>query len=457
MAETPNTPSGFPNTEKHNQKVASDLLNQDLINPPIELQTAGDALDKLAALVPKKPDAGDDAPEPKAKNEPEPKASNEPEPKAGAADPDPAADDAAKKAAEVAAAKATEDAALKESADKIFKDSPTLPANASPKSSEAFSSIKIQAARELAAREAEIEKIKKEKAELEEKLKTPIPPELEKELEDHRNWRAKLDVDADPKFKEFDKNISAAQEFIYAQLKKSPAVTADVIEQIKKYGGPEMVDLSKLFATVKDPTLQRMVESKLADIEMAKYQKDQAIKLAKDNIQQYVGERTKAFQANATHHTTATQTRLDGMVKQLDWFKEKPLDEKADATTKKEAEEHNKFVTETRQQLAAALQDDSADMRAILLTGMAQLFHLQRVHAGTTKALETTQKELSELTAKWEKVKNSSTSRLRESGATGGPNTAIKPADQFNTRPGDALDDIAKKVMEARANAGTTS
>lgn len=431
--------SGLPNPEENNKKVAEDLLKQGLETLPKAEDTAaaGDALDALAKAAEKKseepplPDKGSGTP-PSEKG-----ASTEP---------------TAEQKAEEAAAKANA-----EVAETLFKDSPALPPNASPKAVESFSAIKIKAAQEISRRETELEKIRKENAELQEKLKTPVPPEVLKELEDHRNWRLKLDVDADPKFKQFDQTVSAAQEFIYAQLKKSPLVTEEILAEIKKHGGPENVQLGKLFEAIKDPTIQRLVEAKVADIELVKYNKDQAIKSAKENIEQYVSERTKHAQAMATHHNVATKQQVDHITKELDWFKEKPVDEKSDAATKAAILEHNVFINDTRNQLAAALQDDSADMRAILLVGMVQLFNLQRTNAVTVKELDAAKKQLAEVTEKWDNIRKASTSRLRESAApaNGLPTKSTPSSEQVNVHSGDALDAIAKQVMEKRAAAGT--
>jgi hypothetical protein len=447
--------AGFVNPEKHNADVAQTLLKQDLVNTPAETGIAGDALDKLAADASKK--AGSELP-PGAHAPPEPTAEElaataqaEADAKEKAAAADPKAAEAQKKAEDIAKAKSESENAARESADKLFKDSPGLPPGSSPKASEAFSSIKIKAAQEISARESELEKLRKEKSELEEKLKNPIPPELESELKEHRTWRAKLDVDFDPKFKTFDKTVSDAQDFIYSQLSKSPVITPAILAEIKQYGGPENVNLGKLFDAIKDPTMQRLVESKVADIEMAKFQKEQAVKLAKDNVQQYVAERQKQFESSKNSHTTATQQRLEPMVKSLDWFAEKPVDPKADEPARKAAEDHNAFVKQTKEQLDAALKDDSAEMRAILLVGMAQLFQLQRTHSETKSRLDTAEKSLKEVTEKWEKIKSSSTSRLRESAAPSGGTASVKPKDSFTTHATDALDAIAKQVMEARA------
>lgn len=424
----------FPNPEENNKKVAEDLLKQGLDSLPKaeDNAAAGDALDALAKEAEKKSEETSGTPPDK-------------KPVAAAAEPTPEQ----KAAAEAAKAHANV-------ADKLFKDSPALPSNASPKSVESFSAIKIKAAQEISQRDAELEKIRKENAELQEKLKSPVPPDVMKELEDHRNWRMKLDVDADPKFKQFDQTVSAAHEFIYAQLKKSPVVTEEILSEIKKHGGPENVQLGKLFEAIKDPTIQRLVEARVADIELVKYNKDQAIKAAKDNIETYVADRTKHAQSMVNQHNTATKQRVENLSTQLDWFKEKPVDEKADAATKTAVQEHNTFITDTRNQLAAALQDDSAEMRAILLVGMAQLFNLQRTNAGTVKELDAAKKELAEVKEKWDAIRKASTSRLRESAADskGGAVKPVPASEQVNLHSGDALDALAKQVMEKRAASG---
>jgi hypothetical protein len=449
MAETSLTPpvapaAGFPDAGKHNADVASKLLKQDLINTPPEVQPASDALDALAEQFNKEKEAKESGAPPAV----------EP-PKEGMTEAEKAEAEAKAKAdADAAAKKETEKEEWREQAEKIFKDSPTLPAGAAPKSSEAFAAIKEKAVQEISARETELEKLRTEIAKLGEQLKNPVPPELTKELEDHRAWRAKLDVESDPKFKEFDKTISASREFIYAQLQKHPVITPEVIAEIKKHGGPDHVVMQKLFDAIKDPTTQRLIESKIADIEMQKYSKEQVIKATKDNVQQYMADREKQAKENVGQHNTITKQFLDPMLKELKWFAKKELDAKADEPTRKSAEEHNKFVDETNQQLTAAYQDDSPQMRAILLVGMAQLFNLQKVHANTQTELAAAKKALEEVTAKWEKVKGASTSRLRESAAPSTGTPKIKPAETINTRPADALDALAKQVMEERQAKG---
>lgn len=443
----PNQLEQIENNSENNAEVAAKLLNQDNLGKPSssdELAHTTDALDALVAKKGEEKKAELETPKPDEKPAPAtPKPDEKPvaktEPKSDEKPVTPAPDPTAE--------------AHKKRADELFKDSPSLPANASPKSNEAFSSVKLKAAQEISALEATVEKQKKEIADFQAKLKNPVPEEVTRELNDHRQWRAKLDVETDPKFKEFDKKVSEAQEFIYSQLRKSPAITPEVIEKIKSYGGPENVNLEKIFESMKDPTIQRMVESKVADIEMAKFGKEQAIKSTKENISQYLTERQKQWEESATAHNTATQTQLDQLTGKLEWLKEKPDDA-----------EHNKFVAEVQGHIKNGLQDDSPEMRAIMLAGMAQLLYLQRVHEGAKSNLESerksheeTKKLLTEATAKLDKFKNASVSRLRESAAPPGGRLPEAKKDVDFRPASQALDDIAKQVVEERqrtANVG---
>lgn len=442
MPEDNKPQEGFPDVAAANEETIRKLEAQGPETrgaKPEELQDSGDALDALAKdMVEKK-----ETPAPESEEVTE-QVTEQVTPQVEKADDAQADEEAARVKAEADRTKAEE----------YFKDSPKLPAGASVKSSDAFSAVKIKAAQEIAAREQQLEEFKQKLADAEAKLQAGPDPEVLKELEDHRAWRAKLDVDADPKFKEFDKAVSSSQEFIYAQLLKSPAITKETIDQIKKYGGPENVNLEKIFAAVKDPTLQRLVEAKISDIEMAKFNKEQAVKTAKENITQYVAEQQKNYETNVTAHNTATQKEFSGLTNKLPWYTEKPVDPKADEPTRKAATEHNKFVADTKAQLDQALRDDSPQMRAIMLAGMAQLLYLQRVREGEKTRTTALEKELADANAKLAKFNNAAgAGRLRETGAPPGA-PAPKPRsekDNFTMTAGESLDNLARQVMEERA------
>lgn len=433
--------SGFDDVQKNNEEVAAKLAAQDISGhstAPKDSLDASSALDDLAK-------AHDDAAKKKADEIANPAKIEE------------KIDDAAQAAAKVEADKAAaEVAAAKTRADLLFKDSPGLPPGASPKSSESFNAIKIKAAQEISRAEAELEKLRKENADLTEKSKNSASPEALKELEDHRQWRAKLDVETDPKFKEFDKKVSETHEFIYAQLKRSPAISADVIEAIKKHGGPENVQMDKIFEAIKDPAMQRMIEVKLADIETAKYNKSQAIDAAKNNVTQYLADREKLGATNATAHNTNTEKHFNELTTKLEWYKEKTAAATATEDEKKLVASHNAFVAETKKNLAAAVLDDSPEMRAIMLAGMAQLFYLQNVHASTTVKLAAAEKAAADATAKYDKLRAGSVTRLRESvEIPGGKSNAtmVKASDQFTQTATESLDKLRDQVTAERERA----
>src|SRR6185503_11360017 len=383
------------------QQAAQDAAGHSTVLTSDDLKSTSDAMDRLAEEQAKAREAAAKTPEEIAAADKAAKEAAGKTPEEIAA-----ADAAAKKAADDAAA--AREAELTQ-AETFFKDAPKLPPNASPKSAEAFSGIKIAAAKEISAREQQLETLRKEKAALEERLKSPIPPELEKEVTELREWRAKLDGEADPKFKEFDKTIDGTREFIYAQLQANPNVGEALIAQIKKFGGPDMIKWDKIFAGLNDPTLQRIIESKIADIEMAKFNKTQAINTAKTNIKQYLGDRAKTFEQSTKAHTEATQQHLSAFISKFDWMKEQKT-EGLDAEKRKAAEEHNAFVGQLQQELLGALNDDTPEMRALQIAGMAQLVNLDRVHKATVEKLTTTEKLLKEANETLAKFKASGTS-----------------------------------------------
>lgn len=346
----------------------------------------------------------------------------------------------------------------------IFSDV-QLPPNARPNSASAFATVKERALTEIAAREKTIEDLKRNVAELDAKVKaTPtIPPEVEAELTDLRQWRAKLDIDADPQFKEFDKTIASTEEFIYAQLKRSPKVSDAMIEQIKGLGGPANVNLTRLFEHLQDPTLQRIVESKVADIEVQKFTREQAIKATKANVQGYLKEREEKFKQAATGHNDATRKELEGIISKSSWFQKKQAKDDATPDERAQIDAANKVIDEVRQELELGLQDDSPRMRAIMLTGMAKCFWLQSANEAKEAKIKELTSQVTDLTTKLNKVRASSTTRIRDTAARDDAATAVpaKSDDDgygfgSNARGTTAIDQLASRIMQekrAAANA----
>lgn len=446
--------------QKNNDDVIKQQAAQDVSGQPTNGDSldAGSALDALRAkVIEAKPAEAAPVEEPKVEGQPaaEPKVEATPKEEPAAAAPAPKADGTPAAAAPavpaVDPAKVAEDERLKKEADKIFKDSPVLPANASPKSSEAFSSVKLTAAREISKISSELEDAKKKLAEAETKLKSPLPPELEQELTQLREFRAKLDIEGDPRFKKFDEKISASHEFIYAQLKRSPNITDDTIKKIKELGGPEHVNMDTILASVKDSTIQRLVESKLSDIEMTKHEKDQAISAAKSDIKKYTAQREQEWAQSANAHNTETQKNLNDLTSKVSWLNEVQVDPKADEAARKSAEAHNGFAKKMREEIQLASTDDSPAMRATLVLGMAHLFRLQAVHEATKAQLTTITKERDDAVALAERLKTASVSRLKDSGAPPSGTAPAKPAGpNFNESAAEAMDRLRKERAQSQ-------
>lgn len=444
---------------KNNAEVIAAQAAQDISGkgtaPELGVST-GSALDKLreTAIAQKKAEAGE-LPEPPKPTAPAATPEVTPKPAAPAA-PEPSEADKLAKAkadadAELKRKQEAETEALKQQADELFKNVAPLPPNSSPAAGESFKALKQQAATQIRDLSKQVEDLTKAKAELEEKTKNPIPQEVSQELEDLRQFRARLDIETDPKWKQFDAKVAQENEFIYAQLKKSE-IPEKTIEEIKKLGGPVKVNMEKILVAVTDPVTRQVITSKLADIEVAGYQKEQAIQKAKADTQKYIEERQREWEETATSHNSATKKAIDGIVSKVPWLNKVQVDLKADESKRKEAEAHNAYAEAMRKELDLAAGDDSAEMRATLLVGMVNLFRLQTAHdllVKDSKAKEDeSAKKITELTATVERLKAAGTTRLRTTVPPAGGATAPVTA-SVNERPGDALDRIrAQKIQQ---------
>lgn len=429
----------FPDVAKNNAEVAAKLAAQgaDTLNQT-SLDT-GIALDAMR----------------KAKEDEAAKAASEVEGEVivqkKTDDTSPAQTDEEKAKVEADAAAAAEKAKADEAAgNKIFEDI-ALPPKASPRSSEAFAAIKIRAAQELAKRDEELTKIRTELEEVKKVSKAALTPELEKEIAELREFRAKLDIESDPKFKEFDRKAEGAAEFIYSRLKANGVLTDEHIKSIKSYGGPASVNMEKILEKVTDPSLKRLVENKLTEIETAAFDKERAISKAKENVQGYVAERAKENEQASQAHQSATKAQLDGMMANMKWLAPRTVEAGAKEDEKKASEAHNAFVKELQAEIGEALKDDSAQMRATLIAGTAQLLYLQQVHAATLQQKASLEKQLKEANDFITKYKKASGSGLKESAAPpSGKLPEVKKDADLNVPATQSLDDLRNKIIEER-------
>lgn len=459
---------------KHNATVIAANANQDInVQPSIgDLNsTAGDALDSLRDKIVAEKQASADANDPvkkaaieeaaRAEAERKAKEKEQAELQAKAASGDADAAQAVQRAKEEAdrlaaeqKAKDEEQAKLKAQADTLFKDSPTLAPNASPKSAEAFASIKVKAAQEISIRDAKIAEQEKQLAELKQKAEKPLPEAVEKELQELRDFRTKIDIDHDPKWKTYDDKVNSAREFIYAQLKKSPAVSEKTLADIRNIGGPDLVNMDKLFESINDPTMKRIVDAKVADIEQIKFDKEQAQASAKADVAKWRQEQEKNWQQAASSHNDRTRAILNDISGKITWLNPTQPDPKAkDPTAEaKRVEAHNKSVETFRSEIEQAMQDDSPDMRATLMIGMVNGFRQQAIAASLSTEVTRLATALADANAQIEKLKSAGAQRLRTSGAPeGGAIIPAKPAGiDVNEKAGDALDRMRAERAKAQ-------
>lgn len=328
-----------------------------------------------------------------------------------------------------AAEKATADKAAADKAAADLYPEVQLPANSRGASAQAFATVKARAAADLTERNNKITELQAELTKHQEQLKGVVPGKdveaLKAENEAFRKWKAALDIDADPAIKApFDTRLAGVSEFIYSRLKASGKVTDAHIEQIKKLGGPEAVEWSPIFEKLGDPQLQRLIQSKLDEAETVKFEREQAVGKAKANVDDYLAKRAEEFKGATGQHNEATKQVLTSLLTQVPWIV--PPQVKADATEeqKKSATEQKAFIDDVNKTLSESLADDSPEMRAVLLMGVAQHLNLKRVHAavvaekdGLTKKLADSEKALADANAAMDKLKKGSVTRLRESSA----------------------------------------
>jgi hypothetical protein len=415
------------------------LAEQDILGqstrPAIDPESS-DALDALAATVMGEENEVEVAPvvEPKVEPKVEPAAPT-PEEKAAA--------DA--KAAEEAKAATTAAA----STDKLFEGI-ELPGQARPKSAEAFAAIKQRAAAEIGRLETERKALEVKLAETEEKLKSPVPEEVTKELEELRGFRAKFDVELDPRFAKFDEQVVGANETAYTYMLKNRVASQATIDEIKKLGGLGGLDADAFLSTIKDATARRFVEGQLYKVEAAKAEKEQAIESAKTNIGDYTKARREELNNSSRAHNEEVSAKVTDLVGRLPWMTLEKLKDSATEEEKKAFSENEKFVKEVREQVEVAATDGSPEMRAVLVAGFAQLLNTQRAVVALQSQLAAAKTETETLNTKLARYTKASTSRLRESAAApvGTPGAAKKV--DLTLSAGESLDAIAAQVMASR-------
>ncbi len=327
-------------------------------------------------------------------------------------------------------------------------DTITLPPYSKPKTNESFDKLKTLARERVANAEQERDALKKERDELAAKLGNGIPVELENELKELRSFRSKLDVEADPEFKTFDKTIADNTESIYARL-KADGFTDEHITKIKALGGPAEVDWDSVKM---DGRLKRFVDAKIIENENILEKKNKAIAEAKANADEYLRNKQAAQTDVAAQHNKQVELKVKELAPQLGWLEERKAKDGATSAEKSAVEAHNKLVKESNEFLAQAVADNSPELRSLLAVGYVQLLKaradLARITAENTEKVTKLESDLKEINAKYEKVKGASTARLTPSAK---PDAVSNPVtDNVNVPSVIAIDNLLKEKMASR-------
>lgn len=311
-------------------------------------------------------------------------------------------------------------------------DSVKLGAHARPATTEAFTKVKELARQEIRKLREELETVRKAPP-------TTGPDEAtQKELEELRNFRESLALEADPTFVErFDKRVATIDDKIYAKLKEAGASDAD-ITKIKELGGVEKLDLDKL---APDPRLRRFIETKLVEKDELQEQRKEALAKGSETRKQFLEERRKTAEAEGKQQLQERTSEFKRLSSTLDPFKPIPVPKDATPEERKNIEEANTFVTNKLKEVEQLVTGDlSAKRQAELAAGyaLAHVFLMER--DGLSKKTESLTKQLAEAQ---EKIKTfqaaGRTLRVdpRPASSATGPKTDLRSAD-------DAMNDFFK-------------
>lgn len=273
-----------------------------------------------------------------------------------------------------------------------------------------------------------------------------VDPKLEAELKELREFRAKMDVEADPTFTEFVQEVNANDELIWKKLKESGA-TDDVLTKMKAIGTKDL-DWEVILEKLQSPVARRYIENKLAVNEDLNDRRARAIEDAKKNASEFLSERQKQSAQDELAHYAKSEEHFNKVSAQLPWFKLQKPDATTTAEQKAAIEAENKFFLHVQDHVTKMLKDPSPEMRAIAALGYAQMLRLQEEipalqseHAAEKKtlegkiaALEAQLKEKEEFIARVKGVRTT----IRDGGAP--PTTGAATQPTFNEPGGVAID-----------------
>jgi len=344
-----------------------------------------------------------------------------------------------------------------------------LPPHSRPASAEAFATVKEMGRQEVEriskrarALADEVAAVKKSAEEAAAKA-AQVPPEILKEVEELRNFRAALDVDNAPPVKVVTEKIAANEGRVFSLLREN-GMSEDGIKQIKEeLGGVAKVDWSSVLAKL-DATAADDLKALVSEARILGRDHTEVAKKARANASEFVKLRE---QDEVKRQQAVAQSRVvaaDALLAKIDHARE------IDVAKVSEAERpvvavRNVAAKKLRERVAAALSDTSPDMHATLAVGSALAFVYAEQNDGLNKrlstiaaehkaALDAMQKERDVAVAQLERIRKASRgSRVDD------PNRVsrkLAPAGgeyKFGVRASTALDQLAAEVAAERDSA----
>lgn len=333
-----------------------------------------------------------------------------------------------------------------------------LPPHAKPKTTESFATVKTLARQRIAEARKERDELKAKLEEAEKSAKAGLPEEAKKELEELRDFRRQMDVEADPSFKEFDSKSTANTEAMFSKL-AAAGFDKDAIQKVKEIGLAN-VDWDKLLADGKiNSGLKRFIDGKLFENDDLVEKKKQAIAEAKKNAEKFLAERAK--NDTRTDDAFATETNKqwsEAIAPKIDWLKEHTITDKTPAAEKEIAQAHNKLVKEIQADIKEAIADPSPYMKAILVgsyaTSKKLAWELTRLKTGTDAQIKKLTEELASANKTLERIKGASPGKVNSSAPANTPAKKVTESSHLKVDTGSHLDSLLAEAQAEEAARG---
>lgn len=309
-----------------------------------------------------------------------------------------------------------------------------LPKYSKPTTAESFAKLKEIAKRrveEVSAKAAEYEAKLKE---VSEKLEGSLSDAEKKELEDLREFRAKVDVESHASFSDFDNKIANNDKVVLAKLKEA-GLPESHLKKIQELGGITNVNWEPVFKNL-SPNLKLLIERKVGESEALRADKLVAIEEAKQNAGKFLSQvKTQALKR-------VEDTALE-IASKLDHLKVPTIPKDATPEQKALLEKRIEVIKEINSKIGEWAKDDSPDSRAEFVVGTAlahlysrqlaytekQLAGIDEKHQGVIKErdekISTLEKELASVKKELDSIERASMSPRRSSAPPGKTKTPV--------------------------------